>query len=389
MYLNGNPSVGYVTDYDATVPSAPNAWHAGYFVAKSLERASLALEYIGPLREPFPLALKGRQLLLQGLLRQRYPRQRTRLVLDSYARQVQAALRQRDVDVVFSPGSVPIAHLDCEQPIVIWTDATFARLVDFYESLSNLSSRSLSEGHAAEKAALDRCSIAIYTSQWAADSAVNDYGVPREKVRVVPFGANLDLTPTEAEFSDILAQKSQDKCRLLFIGVDWIRKGGDIAIEVASELNRRGIETELAIVGCEPSIKPNALPSYVRMLGYLPKTSGEGLSTLSYEFGQAHFLLLPTLADCTPTVINEANAFGVPCLATDVGGIATQIEDDVNGKTFSTNANASAYCDYVEEVVCDLQRYRNLCRSSYRRYRTVLNWDVSGRKVAELLRQLA
>ena len=40
-----------------------------------------------------------------------------------------------------------------------------------------------------------------------------------------------------------------DVCKLLFIGSDWYRKGGDIAVEIAGSLNAMGLKTELTMLG--------------------------------------------------------------------------------------------------------------------------------------------
>jgi hypothetical protein len=38
---------------------------------------------------------------------------------------------------------------------------------------------------------------------------------------------------------------------------------------------------------------------------------------------------------CTPVVYSKANSFGLPCLSTNVSGIASIVKDDINSKFFS------------------------------------------------------
>ena len=47
----------------------------------------------------------------------------------------------------------------------------------------------------------------------------------------------------------------QNILKLLFVAVKWNTKGGPIAIETLNELNKRGINTELTVVGCKPQEK--------------------------------------------------------------------------------------------------------------------------------------
>lgn len=49
-------------------------------------------------------------------------------------------------------------------------------------------------------------------------------------------------------------------------------------------------------------------------------------------------------------VFAEASSFGVPSLATNVGGIPTAIKDGLNGKTFQLCANAENDCGYVLDL---------------------------------------
>src|SRR6185436_3482760 len=92
---------------------------------------------------------------------------------------------------------------------------------------------SLARGHAMEQRAIDRAALAIYSSDWAASSAIARYHADRNKVKVVPFGANIEESRTLEEVRAMIAARPRDVCRLLFVGVGWERKGGDIAIEVA------------------------------------------------------------------------------------------------------------------------------------------------------------
>ena len=58
--------------------------------------------------------------------------------------------------------------------------------------------------------------------------------------------------------------------RLLFVGVDWKRKGGDFALRIAKRLNDRGIRAELTIVGGTPEI-PEEMKDLVNVVGFVAK----------------------------------------------------------------------------------------------------------------------
>lgn len=341
-------------------------------------------ETIGDLRYQFDFIYKIKEVLYPRLLSKTYRMLWDPILLRSFARQVERALAAIDYDMVFSIWTNPIAYLRTEKPIAFWGDATFAGLLGFYPRYSNLCAETIRGGNRAEQLALSKCRLAIYSSEWAANTAIEHYDVDPAKVKVVPFGANISANRDLQDIHTILQDKRFDVCRLLFIGVDWIRKGGDTAIEVAGQLNDRGIRAELHIVGCDP---PGELPDYARVHGFVSKTSRSGRHLLDDLFSQSHFLILPSRADCTPVVFPEAASFGLPCLATQVGGIPTVIKDGNNGQTFGVDEKAEAYCDYIERYWSSKQEYAQLAVSSFREYTERLNWGTAGLTVAALLRE--
>ena len=64
----------------------------------------------------------------------------------------------------------------------------------------------------------------------------------------------MEDVPSKEEILRI-RKKLIKKIKLLWVGVDWERKGGHIAYSTMVELNNRGIETELIVCGCTPPIR--------------------------------------------------------------------------------------------------------------------------------------
>src|SRR3954470_7561352 len=101
--------IAYVTTYDA---HNPRNWSGlGFHIARALQNAGCELEYIGPLRERFTTYFRAKTLLYRKLKKLVFQRDREPAILDGYARQVEHRLRSSDAKIVFSPGTVPIAHL--------------------------------------------------------------------------------------------------------------------------------------------------------------------------------------------------------------------------------------------------------------------------------------
>jgi len=377
--------MAYVTTYDAL---NVRSWSGlGYYIAQSLEQQAISIDYVGQLKEKASLWIAAKKQLYGRIVKQRYRTDREPIILKSYAHQVAKKLATLNAEIVFSPGSIPIAYLDCHQPIVFWTDATFAGMIDFYPTFNNLCKETIRNGNRMERAALNRSALAIYSSEWAAGTAIKHYQINPSKVRVVPFGANVECNRTLQDIKSIVDSRSSDKCKLLFLGVDWYRKGGDIALEVAQELNRSGLTTELTIAGCQPSTR-EPLPGFVRSMGFINKSTSEGQLLIAKLLAETHFLILPSRAEAFGIVFCEAGSFGVPSLSTDSGGIPTIIKNDVNGKIFSKGVAIGEYCKYISGLFCNYRRYKDLALSSFNEYQSRLNWAVAGQTVRALLKEV-
>lgn len=381
--------VAYVSHYDAR---DVRHWSGtGHHIARCLEQQGIPLDYVGPLRNQKRLGNIGQYVVNRYLRGLNDHPQRDPRFLRHYAEQVDRRLRHLDVDLVLSPGSLPIAYLETDKPVVMWTDCTFASLQDYYPKFRNLSARTIRDGHAAEQAAIARCDLLIFSSDWAADSAIHDYGADPRRVRVIPFGANLP-DPPSAEAVERMIQRRADSLgqgpvRLFCMGVDWRRKGMDIAVEVAGALNAQGLRTELVLAGCQP--EPGvALPGHVTPLGFLSKDVPEQAAELARQFESAHAFILPTRADCFGIVFCEAAALGLPSLAAATGGVGAAVRDGLNGRVFAPDAPASHWAAAIAPLLCDRDRYVALCRSSRRDYQQRLNWDVAGQQVVAALRPL-
>ena len=379
-----------VTIFDATDP-AGFAGH-DHFMLQTLESLVDSIEFICPLRPPtlYHLLCGVKRRFYRGVCLRTYTRERDRFLLRQYARQVSRRLSELAVDIVFSPmspGSQPVAYLECDQPMVMWTDATFAAAIDFYPSFKNLCKETIKDGMANERAALRRCSLVIYSSEWAAQSAVQTYGIDPRKVHVVPFGANIRCDRQEDDIKAMIQSRKRNACKLLFIGATWERKGGDVAVRVAQELNDTGLDTQLTVLGCIPP-DAESLPSFVKVSGYLSKLTDAGAEAIERALATSHFLILPTRADCTPFVFPEANSFGVPCITTGVGGIPTVITDGVNGKKFSLDADARDYATFIFDMFSRYEQYEELALSSFKEYESRLNWARSCSTVRDLMAQV-
>lgn len=340
-----------------------------FHMFRALSDAGHEVVPASPLRQRLNLPLKGVQWARNRVGQTYYSRLREPVVLEGYAREVERQIARCAPDLVLSPSSLPLTRVRTSVPLVTWTDATFAGMVDFYPTYTGLSPRYLKLGHRAERDCLDRARLSVFSSEWAARTAVDSYGADPETIAVVSYGANVAAPVPRRPQAWVT-----DECRLLIVGRGWIRKGVDLAVRTAVALRMRGIPTILDVVGCSP---PDGVqvPEFVTVHGSLEKNDQAGLSTLQDLFRRASFFVLPTRADCTPIVLAEAQAYGVPVITSDVGGVPSMLRPGISGHVFGLDGFPDSAAACIAAVWSSADGYRSMQEGAQSVYRETLNWS--------------
>ncbi|WP_417550270.1 glycosyltransferase family 4 protein [Methylophaga sp.] len=287
-----------------------------------------------------------------------------------FVRQVNIELRKTSIDFIIAPVCsslvAKIATNPSLPPIIFVTDATPSFLEEFYNWPIK------PEAYVQEKIAIEAATAVVYSSEFMANRAKLEYSTKNpvdNKFKVVPFGLNLEGIP---EF--IPDKNVSGKINLLFVGRDWKRKGGELVISTFNLLKSQGHTVKLTIIGSDP--EEARLLEDVEIIPYINKSVSEQKIKYFQILSEAHFLILPTKADCTPMVIAEANAFGTPVITTNVGGIPTLIEIGTNGYLLNVDAKAEQYVDLIMRVINDREVFKELCKTSRISFDTRLNWSA-------------
>jgi glycosyltransferase involved in cell wall biosynthesis len=143
--------------------------------------------------------------------------------------------------------------------------------------------------------------------------------VSAESVVVIPPGIDLERW----NFSRAMDDQPDRPVRLLFVGGDFVRKGGDVLLTAfRKDLGR---DCELDIVTRE-KVATDGLANVRVHHGLGPNAPG-----LLELYARADVFVFPTFADTLPLVNMEAMASGLPIVTTNVGALTEEIEDGVTG----------------------------------------------------------
>jgi glycosyltransferase involved in cell wall biosynthesis len=182
-------------------------------------------------------------------------------------------------------------------------------------------------------------------SNWAKQSFVEDYGCREEDVAVISPGIDVE------RFAD--AQRSNELPRILFVGADFVRKGGDLLLEVFRERLRH--KAELVIVTREHIAEEPGVRVY--------RKDSPNSQALLDLYRTADIFALPTRADCYSLVCLEALASGLPVVTTRVGGIPDILRDGLTGHLLDVD-DARALGDTLEALIAQPSRRIEMGRHS-------------------------
>ncbi len=355
-----------------------------FFMVKALEKYAGSVTWIGPLTIPGQAWKKGVATLYHRLTGHRHYPERTIKASRHFARCIQKRLNQEAYDLIFAPAaSVEVAHMKSHIPIIYLSDATFALMQEIYPIFSSMGKKATQTEHEMEDAVLHRASLLVYPSHWAARSAMSTYGAPEKRVRVLPFGANLDNPPLR---HTALGRCIDGPVEMLFLAKEWERKGGEIAFETLVALTKAGVDARLTICGTVPPA-PFRHPK-MTVVPYLNKNRSDERQRFEEILHRSHLLLLPTRAECYGVVFCEAAAYGLPVFAKDVGGIATIVENGATGHLLAIDATGADFAHLIQETILDPNTYLRLNTESRRRYEERLNWDAWGQSMAGEIHEL-
>jgi glycosyltransferase involved in cell wall biosynthesis len=155
-------------------------------------------------------------------------------------------------------------------------------------------------------------------AEWSKLGLVQGYGVPAEKITVIPPGVNAREwrrpTPRVPHANPV---------KILFVGGDFARKGGLVLLTAFRALRHLGPELHL-VTKDRLAPEPN-----VFIYNDLEANSPQ----LKDLYHTCDIFALPTFGDCLPMVLSEAGASGMPIISTNVAGIPEIVRNGETGLT--------------------------------------------------------
>jgi glycosyltransferase involved in cell wall biosynthesis len=219
----------------------------------------------------------------------------------------------------------------------------------------------------------DEADVILVPSSLVYNSFV-ERGMPREKLRKIPYGVDLrQFYPTE---------KKDDVFRVLYVGMINLRKGIPYLLEAVGRLRLPRFEVwliGLAYDDAKPFLR--RYEGSFRTFGYLPREK------LFAYYSQASVFVIASIEEGLATVQLQAMACGLPVIATTHTGAGDLFTDGVEGFIVPIR-DAEAIREKVLYLYNHPDVRREMGRAALERVRQLRGWDAYGDAVVSMYREL-
>jgi glycosyltransferase involved in cell wall biosynthesis len=213
--------------------------------------------------------------------------------------------------------------------------------------------------------------VNLTMSSHVSRSLAEHYGCKSEKIECVSIGSNV-ASPNERDLSD--ARYSSR--RILFVGIDWERKGGPLLVKAFRKLLGVMPDARLTIVGCSPTVDvPNC-----EVLGRLP------LEAVGAHYRRAAVFCMPTQNEPFGVVFLEAFEHRLPVVATNIGAVPDIVQEGISGHMVDTG-DVDALADRLYRLLVSPELCKRFGEAGHAHMRARYTWQSAGRRIADTIRR--
>jgi glycosyltransferase involved in cell wall biosynthesis len=303
-------------------PNSPKTWSgSGLFMLDAMDRAGILDRAVG-IKVP---RLHNSFLLAKNFNRNRSV-WRTHYYFDpAYRRALSQAASHVAVpnSLLFQTGHMfSLPDMFPQKKCISYHDGNLSVSLNSGFGFDGVSRRRIDQSHRYEEQTAGQMAAIFTMSEYVRQSFIADYHVPAERVFNVGAGINLTDFPSDNPHKDYTAP------RILFVGVEFVRKGGPQLLQAFRIVHDALPAAELHIVG---PAKLKDLPSGVVFHGHLSKADPNEKRELESLFRDSTLFVLPSLYEPFGIAPLEAMLYQLPCLVTDAWALRETVTPGFNG----------------------------------------------------------
>lgn len=222
---------------------------------------------------------------------------------------------RKDFDVIFQTQALfGLVRKEFDKPYFIYTDYTHSLNNELKNSSVNYAPVNVDKGCMALESIVYRTANHIFVfSNTVRRNLVESYNISDNKVTVVGAGPNTAIPENP--------NKNNQGRNILFVGIDFERKGGKLLLEAFAKVKAEIPGATLTIIGASPNVDG----SNIKVMGRVP------LSVVEQEYRNADIFVLPSYLEPFGASFLEAMSYELPCIRSDIESISDHVREGVNG----------------------------------------------------------
>ncbi len=204
-----------------------------------------------------------------------------------------------------------------------------------------------------------------------------DAGVDRKKVKLAPYGVDLDTFHP-------CAKRMDDTFQILFVGNICVRKGVSYLLDAFRQLDcerKRLVLVGSASAEYENLIKQLRQDERISVMGHVPQQQLKEIMSRSYA------MVLPSVEDGFGLVLAQAMACGCPVIASENTGAHDLFTDGKEGFIVPVRDSA-AIADRLQMLADDLDLRSRMSAAALGRVKSLGGWERYGQTMYQLFEEL-
>jgi glycosyltransferase involved in cell wall biosynthesis len=264
---------------------------------------------------------------------------------------------KKKYDLIIQTGWLPAILEKKEIPRCIYTDYTMKLSEREYPKGNRFfSSTDKEQWLAMETKSYQNADIVFTHSSHTRQSLIEDYGVKEFKAVIVYAGTNINIL--------LDTKKNYNQKIILFIGIDFERKGGYILLEAFKKVKNTIKDARLIIIGSNPEVDING----VEVKGFVSHECKEQFYNTSSVFA------MPSISEPFGLVFLEAMAHKIPCIGTNVAAIPEIIINGETGFLIEPN-NPDQLAEKLILLLNDENLMQKMGEAGKKRVERLFTWD--------------
>jgi len=288
---------------------------------------------------------------------------RTRWYINAMAAALADYPPVREADFTVGFGTTIPGRGEGYPPHFVYTDHTIRANLLYEDGAERV--RAWSEVLDEEARILQEARMVFTMSRHVTRSLQDHYGLDRARVRCVGAGCNIPVV-----YPGSMGRFANQ--HVLFIGVDWRRKGGPALLEAFRMVRRHRPAARLTVIGCKPKLTCGG----VRVVGPVSQVAA------ARYLGDATLFCMPSVREPFGIVYLEAMRAGLPVIALRLGAAPDFVIDGVTGYTVPSG-DVDALAMRLERLLGDPAECRQMGRRGRQLVDSWYTWSAVQQRMAQ------